>query len=97
MVNPVTSTPGNPDNPEPINRPDDDQIVSDILRRGDRSNLVQIAQHELNMRGFDAGQPDGMFGPQTEIAVKQAQAAYGLTPDGIIGAATWARLGFTFR
>ncbi|MBD2160241.1 MAG: peptidoglycan-binding protein [Limnothrix sp. CACIAM 69d] len=49
------------------------------------------------MRGFDAGQPDGMFGPQTEIAVKQAQSAYGLTPDGIVGADTWERLGFTFR
>lgn len=97
MVNPMNATPEQPAPSESTSLPDNDQIVSDILRRGDRSNLVQIAQHELNMRGFDAGQPDGMFGPQTEIAVKQAQAAYGLTPDGIIGAATWERLGFTFR
>ncbi|HEY9688893.1 MAG TPA: peptidoglycan-binding domain-containing protein [Coleofasciculaceae cyanobacterium] len=93
----MNSNPEPPAPPESAPLTENDQIVSDILRRGDRSNLVQIAQHELNMRGFDAGQPDGMFGPQTEIAVKQAQAAYGLTPDGIIGAATWERLGFTFR
>lgn len=96
MVN-ILSSNNPPAKSERSGVPASDQVVSDILRLGDRGNLVQVIQHELNMRGFDAGQPDGMFGPQTEIAVKQAQSAYGLTPDGIVGADTWERLGFTFR
>ena len=35
---------------------------------------------------------DGMFGPQTEAAVKEFQQGDGLTVDGICGPATWAKL-----
>lgn len=35
---------------------------------------------------------DGVFGPGTESAVKNQQAAFGLTQDGIVGQATWTAL-----
>lgn len=36
--------------------------------------------------------PVGKFGPKTEAAVKGWQSAHGLTPDGIVGDATWSKL-----
>jgi putative chitinase len=36
--------------------------------------------------------PIGKFGPKTEAAVKGWQSAHGLTPDGIVGDATWAKM-----
>jgi peptidoglycan hydrolase-like protein with peptidoglycan-binding domain len=36
---------------------------------------------------------DGVFGPETERAVKQFQAGHKLDPDGICGLRTWAVLG----
>lgn len=36
--------------------------------------------------------PDGIFGPQTEEAVRMFQSGSGLTVDGIVGPRTWAKL-----
>lgn len=32
---------------------------------------------------------DGIFGPKTEASVREVQRIFGLTPDGIVGPATW--------
>ena len=39
-----------------------------------------------------AGLADGDFGPATKRAVIAAQRQFGIDADGIVGAATWARL-----
>ncbi|MFM7365212.1 MAG: N-acetylmuramoyl-L-alanine amidase [Cuspidothrix sp.] len=37
-------------------------------------------------------EPDGIYGPKTEAAIKKFQQQNGLTADGIIGAMTWQKL-----
>jgi N-acetylmuramoyl-L-alanine amidase len=49
---------------------------------------VFALQDRLTELGYDAGRPDGGFGPQTERALKNFQRDYGLVVDGICGAAT---------
>jgi membrane-bound lytic murein transglycosylase B len=39
-------------------------------------------QQRLAMRGFDVGEPDGLFGAKTRAAVRDFQAKAGLIPDG---------------
>ncbi|MCS6812301.1 MAG: peptidoglycan-binding protein [Cyanobacteria bacterium] len=62
------------------------------LRRGSRGEAVERLQQRLRARGFLQSFPDGVFGPNTEAAVKAAQRRYGLEPDGIVGPATWDAL-----
>jgi len=57
-----------------------------LLRLGSFGEDVTKLQVKL---GVD---PIGKFGPKTEAAVKGWQSAHGLTPDGIVGDATWARM-----
>ena len=62
-----------------------------ILRRGDRNAAVRVMQYLLEDRGM-AVTIDGIFGPNTETAVKGFQADSGLQQDGIVGELTWSRL-----
>lgn len=62
------------------------------LRRGARGVAVAHAQQLLTAQGYDAGQPDGIFGPSTDSAARAFQRSAGLKPDAIIGPATWAAL-----
>ncbi len=52
---------------------------------GDYSPEVKKLQAFLNWAGFDCGEPDGAFGPNTEEAVKAFQTAAGLEADGEFG------------
>jgi len=61
--------------------------VRSMLRKGDRGESVKLLQSTL---GIPA---DGQFGPQTQLAVRDFQSRHGLTVDGIVGPATWKKLG----
>ncbi len=61
-----------------------------------RGDDVADVQRKLGALGFDAGRVDGIFGPDTERAVKDFQRNAGLTSDGVCGRdvlATLDRLG----
>jgi putative chitinase len=57
-----------------------------LLKLGSTGGDVVKLQNKL---GVD---PIGKFGPKTEAAVKAWQSANGLTPDGIVGDGSWAKL-----
>ena len=50
-------------------------------------------QQALKNAGFYQGKIDGKMGPMTRQAVQEFQKINGLTPDGVIGKKTWAKLG----
>ena len=57
-----------------------------LLRKGDNNEQVKLLQQKLGI------EPIGNFGPKTEEAVKAFQTKHGLTPDGIVGDGTWAKI-----
>lgn len=63
-----------------------------LLKRGSISNYVLIAQDDLNTLGYRTGGLDGIFGSQTQNAVKAYQRSRGLAVDGIVGCNTWRSL-----
>lgn len=67
------------------------------LRRGDRGQYVEQVQASLNRiaRNYPAiprVTPDGIFGEDTEEAVRTFQRIFNLMPDGVVGNATWYAL-----
>ena len=63
-----------------------------LLKRGSISNYVLIAQDDLNTLGYRTGGLDGIFGSQTQNAVRSYQRSRGLAVDGIVGCNTWRSL-----
>jgi N-acetylmuramoyl-L-alanine amidase len=55
------------------------------LMRGDD---IAALQARLTEMGFDCGRVDGIYGPRTELAVKEFQKSVGATVDGKCGPAT---------
>ena len=71
-------------------------IALPTLKKGMRKNdYVYHWQKFLNQNGYFCGLEDGKFGQNTFEAVKAFQYSKGLTPDGIIGPATWRSIGLT--
>lgn len=62
-----------------------------VLSKGDQGRAVEEAQMALGIP------VDGVFGDQTEQAVRAFQARHGLPVDGVIGPSTWAVLDPTFN
>lgn len=61
------------------------------LRRGSRGDFVVWLQQHLERAGASVAQ-DGVYGARTSTAVRTFQLSRGLTPTGIMGAATWRAL-----
>lgn len=66
-----------------------------VLRLGDRGPEVTNLQQELRQRGFNPGRVDGVYGSQTQEAVRQFQRTRGLLDDGIAGGETLTALGLS--
>ncbi len=68
------------------------------LRSGSTGPYVTVVQSALNRIGQNypaiskISPVDGIFGTQTETAVRQFQQIFSLTPDGIVGPATWYQI-----
>ena len=64
---------------------------SNLLRKGDTGAAVKLLQHRLNILGWQLTE-DGIWGVQTDSAVRGYLYRAGLTVDGIVGAKTRAAL-----
>lgn len=105
-TNPPTTTPGaapaatpaetnpsaTPANPA-ANRPTATTSASlPILRPGMEGDAVRFLQQRLRAKQLYNGPIDGIFGRQTEAAVRQLQQSNNLLVDGIVGPATWGAM-----
>ena len=68
---------------------------------GDRGNevaLIQTALNEIstNYPAIPRVSVDGIYGENTENAIKTFQEIFDLTPDGIVGLATWYKLVYLY-
>jgi hypothetical protein len=63
----------------------------DTVRRGSHGPAVRRLQEFLDHIGehYDTGSNDGIFGPDTELAVTRFQVDHKLVVDGICGPQTW--------
>ena len=68
-----------------------DTVTMPTLRKGDRGEAVKELQRLLNKYGYLL-QVDGIWGPQTDSAVRGFQYRAGLVVDGIVGPKTWGKL-----
>lgn len=90
IENPIANDPATADNSE-IN-PQAQPTNFPVLRRRMRGPAVRDLQERLRAKGFLRVSADGVFGPETQAAVKAAQRQYQLPADGIVGRATWEAL-----
>jgi len=67
-----------------------------LIRQGDKEHPVQSLQYLLRARGHSVV-VDGIFGPDTDAAVRAFQRQRGLAVDGIVGPNTWGALVITVR
>ncbi len=69
-----------------------ESITLPILRIGMQGSAVTGLQERLKALGFLKSSADGVFGAETQAAVKAAQSKLSLTPDGVVGTVTWLAL-----
>ncbi|MER7083188.1 N-acetylmuramoyl-L-alanine amidase, partial [Saccharopolyspora kobensis] len=65
-----------------------DRSLAFLVSKPISGDDVFALQERLLELGFDAGRPDGIFGRETEQALRSFQREYGLNPDGICGPGT---------
>ncbi|HIR06952.1 MAG TPA: peptidoglycan-binding protein [Candidatus Pullichristensenella stercoripullorum] len=67
-------------------------LGSRILRNGDEGKDVEDLQRRLKAAGYDPGEVDGEYGPNTEAAVRALQKDAGILVDGEFGPDSYAAL-----
>jgi peptidoglycan hydrolase-like protein with peptidoglycan-binding domain len=67
-----------------------------LVRQGDQQHPVQTVQYLLLAHGHNVT-VDGIFGTDTDAAVRAFQQQRGLAADGIVGPVTWLALIITVR
>lgn len=73
----------------------DDSSVSTLSKMGSRGEEVRRIQQKLKNWGYYTGSVDGIYGSQTQSAVRKFQRDNGLTVDGIAGPKTLSYLGIS--
>jgi Uncharacterized protein conserved in bacteria len=63
------------------------------LAKGDTGSDVMLIQSRLRSAGYFDGEPNGKFGPQTEIALRKYERDHGLPEDGVVGYQDYESLG----
>ncbi len=69
-----------------------DRLLQHTVGRLMHGDDVMALQERLIGLGYDSGKPDGLFGEETERALRGFQADYGLIADGSCGPATMRAL-----
>lgn len=67
-----------------------------ILKRGSVGSEVELVQEMLHTLGYLLGEPDGVYGPNTELSVRSFQMQNGLVADGKVGPETFTKLNEEF-
>lgn len=65
-----------------------DEIKPNLLAYGDKSEVVLASQQRLKDLGYLTTTPDGTYGNDTSVAVKQFQSKNDLVVDGYLGPST---------
>ncbi|HOV69493.1 MAG TPA: peptidoglycan-binding protein, partial [Clostridia bacterium] len=68
------------------------KLTKGVIKRGQNNQSVKILQINLKTLGYFNATATGLFGSITEEAVKVFQKDCGLTPDGIAGPVTLAKI-----
>src|SRR5262245_2302166 len=67
-------------------------MAEPVLKKGSNDPAVRDLQEALKVVGFDPGPLTGVFGEQTESAVKKFQQAREIPADGVVGRVTWINI-----
>jgi len=70
-------------------------LAAEALKKGASGDEVRIVQQRLKQWDYYDGPVDGIFGSETEAAVKKFQRAHNLVADGVVGPSTGRAIGIT--
>lgn len=65
-----------------------DEVKPNLLAYGDKSEVVLASQNRLKELGYLTTTPDGAYGDDTSVAIKQFQSRNDLVVDGYLGPST---------
>ena len=73
-----------------------------VYKQGSEGPEVYLIQQYLSyiasvLEGIPPAEPDGVYGPQTEQAVRKFQEYFGIDVTGVVDRYTWNRIVFIYR